>query len=96
MENDKTIEIVERERERATFREKLKEYYGITIVALSITIIILIILSTVTINAVLGDNGLIEQAKITKNITEKSIEDEAEKLNKLSQEYANLMSEDET
>lgn len=96
MENDKTIEIVERERERATFREKLKEHYGITIVALSITIIILIILSTVTINAVLGDNGLIEQAKITKNITEKSIEDEAEKLNKLSQEYANLMSEDET
>lgn len=44
----------------------------------------------------MGDNGLIEQAKITKNITEKSIEDEAEKLNKLSQEYANLMSEDET
>ncbi len=96
MENDKTIDIVERERERATFREKLKEHYGITIVALSITIIILIILSTVTINAVLGDNGLIEQAKTTKNITEKSIEDEAEKLNRLSQEYANLMSEDGT
>ena len=61
-----------------------------------ITIIILIILSTVTINAVLGDNGLIEQAKTTKNITEKSIEDEAEKLNRLSQEFANIMSEDET
>ena len=96
MKNDKTIDIVERERERATFRKKLNEHYGITIVALSITIIILIILSTVTINAVLGDNGLIEQAKTTKNITEKSIEDEAEKLNRLSQEYANLMSEDET
>ena len=61
-----------------------------------ITIIILIILSTVTINAVLGDNGLIDQAKTAKNIAEKSIEDESEKLNDLSQEFANLMSEDET
>ena len=60
-----------------------------------ITIIILIILSTVTINAVLGDNGLIEQAKKTKNIAEGSIEDEKEKLNSLSQEYANLMAENE-
>ena len=60
-----------------------------------ITIIILIILSTVTISTVLGDNGLIEQAKKTKNIAEESIEDEKEKLNNLSQEYANLMAEDE-
>ena len=61
-----------------------------------ITIIILIILSTVTINAVLGDNGLIDQAKTAKNIAEKSLEDESEKLNSLSQEFANIMSEDET
>ena len=43
----------------------------------------------------MGDNGLIEQAKKTKNIAEGSIEDEKEKLNNLSQEYANLMTEDE-
>ena len=75
--------------------ETLKRKRGITLVALVITIIIIIILSTVTINAVLGDNGLIEQAKKTKNIAEGSIEDEKEKLNNLSQEYANLMAEDE-
>ena len=43
----------------------------------------------------MGDNGLIDQAKTAKNIAEKSIEDESEKLNDLSQEFANLMSEDE-
>ncbi len=80
---------------KQTFQET-SNCKGITLAALVITIIILIILSAVTITAVLGDNGLIEQAKITKNITEQSIEDEAEKLNRLSQEYANLMSEDET
>ena len=36
---------------------------GITLVALVITIVVLIILSTVTISTVLGDNGLINQAK---------------------------------
>ena len=75
--------------------ERKESNRGITLAALAITIIILIILSTVTINAVLGDNGLIEQAKKTKNIAEGSIEDEKEKLNNLSQEYANLMAKDE-
>ena len=67
---------------------------GITLVSLVITIIILIILSTVTITAVLGDRGLIDQAQQTKNLADSSIEHEDENMNHLSQEYANLRMED--
>ena len=56
-----------------------------------ITIIILIILSTVTISVILGDNGLIEQAKKTQNIAEESIESETKELNEVEKEYANYM-----
>ena len=88
------VEVV-RERERELYSsEYVKGKKGITLVALVITIIILIILSTVTITAVLGDNGLIGQAKIARNLTEESIISENEKMNKLAQEYANLLAEE--
>ena len=68
---------------------------GITLVALVVTIIIIIILSTVIINVVFGDGGLIRQAKDTVEKAESSIQDENEKMNKLLQEYANTMAADE-
>ena len=46
---------------------------GITLVALVITIVILIILSTVTINALIGENGLITNAQMATLMTEFSI-----------------------
>ena len=39
----------------------------------------------------MGDNGLIEQAKKTKNMTEESIESETKELNEAEKEYANYM-----
>lgn len=45
---------------------------GITLVALAITIIIIIILATVTINMAFGDNGLIKQAEIARDLTANS------------------------
>lgn len=44
-----------------------KEKRGITLIALVITIVILIILATVAINAVFGENGLIKKAEEAKN-----------------------------
>ena len=41
----------------------LKKEKGITLVELFITIVILIILATVTINATFGENGLIKKAQ---------------------------------
>lgn len=46
---------------------------GITLIALVVTIIILIILASVSINMVLGDNGIIARAKNAKKITEDSV-----------------------
>lgn len=40
----------------------LKNKRGITLIALVITIIILLILASVSLNLVLGDNGIIERA----------------------------------
>ena len=43
--------------------KKINSYRGITLIALVITIVILIILATVAINAAFGDSGLISQAE---------------------------------
>jgi len=41
---------------------------GITLIALVVTIVVLIILAGITLNAVIGENGIILQAKDTKNL----------------------------
>ena len=41
----------------------LKNKKGITLVALVVTIVVLLILAGVSINLVLGDNGIIAKAK---------------------------------
>lgn len=48
-------------------KEELKRDYGITLVALIITIIILLILAGISIQ-VLSQTNLFEQAKLAKNI----------------------------
>ena len=42
---------------------KRKSQRGITLVALVITIIVLLILAGISLNAVVGENGLLERAK---------------------------------
>ena len=51
-----------------------KSKKGITLVALVVTIIVLLILAGVSINLVLGDNGIVKRAQDAKN---KTIEDQA-------------------
>ena len=67
---------------------------GITLVALVVTIVILIILATVTINVAFGDGGLIQRAQQAKNLTEEATLKEQETLNEVMSEYANIMAED--
>ena len=47
----------------------IKDYKGVTLVALVITIIILLILSTITLTLVLGDNGIIKKAQTAREQT---------------------------
>ena len=69
---------------------------GITLVALVITIVILIILATITINFAFGEDGLIEKAQEAKNLTEGAVENEQKALNSLMDEFANIMAEEGT
>ena len=74
-------------------RKMLNKENGITLVALVVTIVILIILATVTINAVLGENGLIRKAQQAKEIQEQATKNEEEGMNTLLGEFAEAMGE---
>ena len=61
----------------------MKKEKGITLVALVVTIIVLIILAGISINLILGDNGIITIAKKAKENTELAKTDEETQLNEL-------------
>ena len=75
-------------------KEKLIKFHktsnqrGITLIALVITIVILIILATVSINVVLGEGGLIDRAQEGKSLTDQAQTDEQEELTG-AEEYIN-------
>ena len=66
-------------------KNKLKERKGITLIALVITIIILLILASVSIAMLTGENGILTQANKAKNETEIKNKEEQEKLNNASE-----------
>ena len=72
---------------------KIKEMKGITLVALVVTIVVLLILAGVSINTVLGDDGIIEKAKEKAEATKQASAEE--EMNRLVLEYQ-LASNDET
>ena len=51
---------------------KTKEMKGITLVALVVTIVVLLILAAVSINLVLGDNGIIKKANQAASVTKEA------------------------
>ena len=66
-------------------KKKLQEQ-GITLIALVITIILLLILAGVTLNAAIGENGLFERAKLAREKYEEAETDESRKLENLESE----------
>jgi len=70
---------------------KMGKNAGITLIALVVTIIVLIILSTVSINVVFSENGIIKKAELAKNIQANSTKMEEETMNILLEEYTNIM-----
>ena len=76
------------------FSKVVNKQNGITLVALVVTIVILIILATVTINTAFGENGLIKQAQKAKDMASNAVAKENDEINKLEQELANIMGED--
>ena len=72
---------------------KTKEMKGITLIALVITIVVLMILAGVSINTVLGDDGIIKKAKEAAEATKRASAEE--EMNRLVLEYE-LAKNDET
>ena len=68
--------------------KKRQENKGITLIALVVTITVLMILATVSINAVLGDNGIIKKAKQAKEMYSNSIAKDNEEMDTLLNEMA--------
>ena len=66
---------------------------GITLIALVVTIVILIILATVSISALFGENGLIKKAQEARDHQSNAITSEEEDLNRLTAEFANVMAD---
>lgn len=70
-------------------KTNLKEQ-GITLIALVITIVILIILATVTLDSAFGETGLIETTKKAKEMVEDATKNEQEQINSLFDSFENL------
>ena len=63
----------------------IKQYQaGITLIALVITIVVLLILAGVSINALFSDNGIIERAKDAQNKVDEAEKKDLEEINKLN------------
>ena len=65
---------------------KTKEMKGITLVALVVTIVVLLILAGVSINLVLGDNGIIAKAKEAKRKSAEATQNDLIGMNELAQQ----------
>ena len=86
-----------KDREKKQVTENMsKQEEGITLIALVITIIILIILAGVTINMVIGPDGLIKQAQRAKSDTLNAQVESDEKLNALEEEIEEATSKKAT
>ena len=64
----------------------MKNNKGITLVALVVTIVVLLILATVSINLVLGDNGIVKKAQDAKTKSAEASENDLKGMNSLVSE----------
>ena len=66
-------------------KEKMNNIHGITLVALVVTIVVLLILAGVTISALTGDDGIIQQSKLATEEASKKVA--KEEIKRIVREY---------
>ena len=75
-------------------REKItKHKSGITLIALVVTIVVLLILAGVSINLVLGNNGIIAKAKDAETKSAEASQNDLKGMNALTEEMNNALGE---
>lgn len=70
-----------------------KRERGITLVALVVTIVVLLVLAGVSLNLVIGNNGLIKKAQEAKDRTEKGAAEEQSQISQLVGQVENITSD---
>jgi len=70
---------------------KMRKNSGITLIALVVTIVVLIILATISINVVFSENGIIKKAQLAKDIQANATKAEEEAMDTLLDGYTNMM-----
>ena len=65
-------------------RKNYSNQTGITLIALVVTIVVLLILAGVSINALFGDSGIINKAKDAQNKMDQAVENDQKGINELS------------
>ena len=71
--------------------KSIKEKRGITLIALAVTIIVILILAGVTIDAVFSENGIINKAKEAANSMNNAVANDQAELNDLLEELNEIM-----
>ena len=67
-------------------KESIKKARGVTMLALVVTIIVLLILAAITLNLAVGENGIIERAKLARDKVKNASIAEDEEINKVVEE----------
>ena len=70
--------------DKKTMKTKIKQEKGITLIALVVTIVVLLILAGVSVNALFGNSGIIEKAKEAQNAMNKAKENDEKGINELT------------
>ena len=65
-------------------KQKIKSMNGITLIALVVTIVVLLILAGVSINAVFGQDGIIQKAKDSQNKMDEATQNDLDSINELN------------
>ena len=71
--------------------KRIKEKRGITLIALAVTIIVILILAGVTIDAIFSENGIINKAKEAANAMNNAVANDQAELNDLLDELNEIM-----
>ena len=71
--------------------KNIKDERGITLIALAVTIVVILILAGVTIDAVCSEDGIINKAKEAANSMNNAVANDQKELNELFNELNEIM-----
>ena len=70
--------------DKKTMKTKIKQEKGITLIALVVTIVVLLILAGVSLNAIFSENGIIKRAKDAQNKMDQATQNDLDAINGLN------------